>query len=338
MCADKPIGKGFDEIKELILSMKPVSIIAGRRKVWDHLAGLYTSTKGELQIMGEGADLSDDCVKKDFSRLGKSTQEILRKKRNVTRIQTVDTWVAWLKWLGNLMRKFPTRFNLYFTIERLKFVPQLNIRDREEVVSVPPEESIDVAYATRIMGNEEGALSAIQAHRSHFNRMLNISVRFSKPTLIEQLVKNLEAAKKIQTSLLVACEFVTQKKAEKKKFEEPEYRSVQQYFTLDQKLYKGVPWKSLKGTYNKFYTQECKTLGDVLYSIYPQKYSDDSNKRLDEVKMAQRIVKRIPNGSKVMDPNRIAVLLNNEHIRGSALSLSEYLCTSLFYIIQRFSK
>lgn len=333
----KAMGSRLIGFEELIASMKRCELIAGRRKVWDHLAELYSRTKGELLIMGEGADLSDKTVKTDFERLDQTMKEMLgaRKRRNVIRVQTVDTWIGWISWLEEMLKAYPRRFTLLFTTERLKFVPQLNIRDKEEVVVVPPEESVDIAYALRIYGKDEEATNAIQSCCTRFSNLIDNSVKVRTSAKLNRLKQSLEAVKSTQVDLLIACEFQTQNKEEKTKFDKPQYRTIQQYFTLDMKVFRKISGSKLAPKYKEFRKRKCENLGDVLHAIYPSRYSG-SRKKVDSEKMAGRIVKSVPNGLGVINPDLIVALLEDSRIRGSALDLSRYLSDSLFRVIQKF--
>lgn len=328
----------FAEIEKLIRSIKRCSLIAGRRKVWNHLADLYKSAKEELLIMGEGADLSDKQVRDDFKGLRMSTIEALRKDRNITRIQTFDTWIAWFAWLEELIEKFPVRFSLYFTTERMKFIPQLNIRDKEEVVAVPPEESVDIAYAVRIFGTDPEATRARRASYTHFSRLLRDSIRLRTHTQVRRLRSSIEAVKKFQIDLLVACEFREQQKAEQKIFGKPRYRTIQQYFTLDKSLYDKIPRKKLREKYLVFCGRKCKTLGEVLCCLCPKKYLGDHPGSFNYGDMAERIIERIPLGKDIIDPVITEHFLKNNHIVSSAMDISYCFSNALYFIARKISK
>jgi hypothetical protein len=335
-----PFGRekngGMEELKEMIRSIMPTSLIARRQKVWDHLADLYTRTDSKLWIMGEGADLSDEEVMKDFSRLGENTKQILKNKKvKVVRIQTVDTWVRWFEWILELKKEFYSNFQLCFTDERLKFVPQLNLRDEDELVLVPPEESVDVACGIRIFGNNPDAKSAINAASTNFESILEWSVSLSKATHIANLINCLKVIKEIQKELMIACRFQALMKSNEKKFEPEPYRYVQRYFTLDKEIYDKTNWNSFQDKYAEFRSSNCKNLRDLLLIVDHELCWDvNENQPYDQMGLANHIIQKIPDGGQVMDPNLVAAYLGNEHIRGSALRLIEYLSNSFYYIIR----
>lgn len=342
VCNTDYLKTEFARLSDLVKSIGRCALIAGRRKVWDHLADMYRGVTADLWIMGEGADLSDEGVRADFKRLRSSTVEALSKK-NVVRVQTFDSWISWYRWLEELISSHSTHFSLYFTTERLKFVPQLNIRDRgEDVVAVPPEESVDIAYAMRIIGQDPEAKRAIRAVCTQFIKLQNDSIPLRTANQVASLRQSVEAIKELQVDLLIACEFVNKRKVELTKahtltkFKAPEYRSIQQYFTLDHNIFK-KRFSKVSG-YKDFVNSGCKTLGETIAYIFPKKYSASEHKSVNYGEMAQGIIDAIPLGAGNIDPKITEHFLEGKHIVSSAVNISQCLSNAMYFIARKITK
>ncbi|MCK4815502.1 hypothetical protein KA005_07015, partial [bacterium] len=187
------------QILDEIRSIKQVSLIEGRDCVWDDLAQMYASAQKEIRIWGEGADLSDPSTEKDILRLGDQTKKILADRKIVTRIQTVDTWSSWLDFQRKLREEYRGTYLLYFTDQQLKFVPQLNIKDRDEVSLVSPEQQRELTYSTRIRKLDSGGSQAIQKHLNDFESLQGRSIRLDNPRHLRRFAEALRKVKRWQT-------------------------------------------------------------------------------------------------------------------------------------------
>lgn len=335
MTENKKHERNIEEIREYMVSAFPISLTTGRRNVWNLLGNVYRKAKSNLLIMGEGADLSDNEVSKDFSYLKDTIKDLLKKKRMITRIQTADTWVEWFKFLMELKKAYPHNFDLYFTNERLKFVPQLNLVNGNELVLMPPEGSVDVPCAMHIRASNQDAISAINAHNMHFKEALGFSYRFAEVDYTKHLIRCLEAVKTVQTKFLIICRFQTLRKSGQKEFEPELHRAIQRNITLDKKIYDKIRPDTYGINYVDFYSRKCKKLLEALDVVDHELCSNKrGNEACDNLEIANRITQQIPDGQNVMDPHLIAAYLNSEHIRSSALKIIEYLADCFFYIIR----
>jgi len=198
----------LEQILNEIRSIKPVSLIEGRGHVWDDLAEMYARAQNDMRIWGEGADLSHLSTKKDISRLTEQTKKNLRDKKIITRIQTVDTWSSWLDWQTKLIGDHPETYLLYFTDQQLNFVPQLNIKDKDEVWLVTPERQRQLTYSIRIRKSDSGGGQAIQKHINDFDNLLRErSNQLVNPTHLSLFAKTLSNVKEWQMLCFLSGEY-----------------------------------------------------------------------------------------------------------------------------------
>lgn len=323
----------LDQILNEIRSIKPVSLIEGRRPVWDNLAEMYASAQNDIRIWGQGADLSHLSTRKDISRLTEQTKTILGDRKIITRIQTVDTWSSWLDWQTKLIGDHPETYLLYFTDQQLNFVPQLNIKDKDEVSLVTPEQQRQLTYSIRIRKSGSRGGQAIQKHINNFDNLLRErSSQLVNPTYLSLFAKTLSNVKEWQMLCFLSGEFHSQKKRGFEKFKKPEYISIQRHFTLDHKDFRKFAWDTLNQHYSAYRQSQYPSLGSVLSIL-------TSDKRLDVDELTKQIISQIWAEGHSLKSKEIAAFLHEdeEDIESTSYRLIRYLSRSLFRILEEIS-
>ena len=239
------LGEVQNQVRELV--KRSVHLSKTRVSVWDALGDLYKRADHELLIMGKGADVSHPQVKEDIRHLMKNTEEFVSKERSeYTRIQPVNTWTTWLQFLRDIKRDSVTGLDranvkVYLIDEQPEFVPQLNIKDSNELILVPLEEDPDRAHCFHVFDSR-----LINNHRLDFmEREKAISGVSATSKFLDIFVENAKKLREMQSNLLVAVEYDRQCKfwtgpSGSRSVPKMTYEEAQGYFPVDWEMWKNM--------------------------------------------------------------------------------------------------
>jgi DNA-binding PadR family transcriptional regulator len=228
----KEIEQGIDSLVKT-----GVFLTKTRVGVWNTLGDLYDRADRELLIMGKGADVKCPEVSQQISFLTTSSKKFVDSQKSYRRIQPIDTWITWLEFLYDLKYDETNgqdreNVKIYFTDERPEFIPQINIKDDDELVLVPLEDHSDRAHCFHIFDRK-----IIQNYRSVFlKREETFSEYAATSNILKLFIENARKMREMQARLLVVIEFDKQRKfwtGSNPSLPTMSYEEAQLYFSMD---------------------------------------------------------------------------------------------------------
>lgn len=252
-----------------------------RKLVWNSVAHLYNNVREENWVMAQGADLEDKTTNEDISSLLEKMRKCVVEGKVLRRIQPLNTWLNWLKFLRRLLvdeeGNIRSNFQLYLMEDQPEFITQVNIKDDDEVILVPLEKGRQRTYGIHILQKE-----IVKGHRSDFEKwQQRCQGPLYSPKLLDVLVTNLQKLRELQTQCLVIHEIERQRKyySGSNKFTFlMSYDDVQEYFPLDRSLWESwlEEWFASKG--KQYLKKYCRTvahndLSQALGKVFEDKHT-----------------------------------------------------------------
>jgi len=277
------------KIAGMVNGLAQLKYIVGRKQVWDSLGDFYERATYEIKLMGIGADLSESSVKHDIASLQKKTKQVVGRGIVYRRIQTLNTWICWLESLAELKKdaqsdKDRSTVIISFTTREPKFVPQINIKDKDETILIPAEKSREdtVCFNTR-------KKDFADIYIRNFYQTESTCVGPFSSRALSELAKNLREVKKTQFKIFLCHYFRSKKIAEK-----PTYKIANDAFPLDKMIFKEETMKLVEGNISSFLKTTATNLATDLKHLFPSDFGSIETAEEIADKLANEIASRIP--------------------------------------------